>query len=239
MLFRSETLIRPKAGLPDVADQCSVDVIYEQTGAGTLVQLYDPLSTRVVQVPHLPGNELPSGIVTQVDPSDQKLVFMQAPITIRKRLKFNPNTTPPQLEFSGYYNDTAYVGDPLLLPNVMTLADATAIKALDPSHNATFSAAIDALQAATVLDVQGVSSEGSQFKALTAAYAAGQGYVSLAMQNSSACGALPVSIEILKVACPLYQGDIKVLLPDCAFDETVTLRHSADFAGRGDNYAFQ
>jgi uncharacterized delta-60 repeat protein len=232
-----ETLVKPKFGLPNVANQCSVDVIYEQTGPGTLVQLYDPLAVRTVPVSNLPGNQLPAEIVTQVDPTDQKLVFMQAPLTVRKRLKFNPNTVPPRLEFGGYYNDTDFVGEPLLLPNVMTTADANALKAL--SANSTYRAAIDALRATTVLSTSGVASLGSQFKALSAAYAQGQGYVSLAMQNSGACGALPVSVEIIKVTCPLYQGDIKALSPDCPFDETMTLRHSADFAGNGDNYTYQ
>jgi hypothetical protein len=201
------------------------------------VQLYDPLAVRFVPVSGLPGNNLPAEIVTQVDPTDQKLVFMQAPLTVRKRLKFNPNTVPPRLEFGGYYNDTDFVGEPLLLPNVMTLADARALKAL--SANSTYRAAIDALRVQTVQAAGGSSSLGSQFKALSAAYAQGQGYVSLAMQNSGGCGALPVSVEIIKVSCPLYQGDIKALLPDCPFDETMTLRHSADFAGNGDNYAYQ
>jgi uncharacterized delta-60 repeat protein len=232
-----ETLVKPKFGLPNIANQCSVDVIYEQTGPGTLVQLFDPLALRVFPVSNLPGNKLPSEIVTQVDPADQKLVFMQVPLTLRKRLKFNPNTIPPQLEFGGYYNETDYVGDPLLLPNVMTLAEANALKSL--SANATYRAAIDALRAITVAAQAGVSSLGSQFKALSAATAPGPGYVALAMQNSGACGALPVSVEIIKVACPLYQGDIKPIYADCAFDETLTLRHSADFAGNGDNYSYE
>jgi len=236
-LHVGETLVKPKFGLPNIANQCSVEVIYEQTGPGTLVQLYDPLAVRVVPVNNLPGNSLPPEIVTQVDPTDQKLIFMQAPLTLRKRIKFNPNTVPPQLEFGGYYNDTDYVGEPLLLPNVMTLADAGALKAL--SANAVYRAAIDFLRAETVFSEAGVSSLGSQFKALSAAFAQGQGYISLAMQNRDACGTLPISIEILKITCPLYQGDIKAIYADCAFDETLTLRHSADFAGNGDNYKYE
>jgi len=232
-----ETLIKPKFGLPNIANQCSVDVIYEQTGPGTLVQLYEPLPPRVLPVNNLPGNQLPAEIVTQVDPADQKLVFMEAPVTLRKRIKFNPNTTPPQFEFQGYYNDSDFVGEPLLLPNVMTAADAAAMKDLSP--NPAYQADIDALRTLTLASVAGVSSLGGQFKALSAASPAGSGYVALAMQNSTDCGALPVGIEILKVTCPLYQGDIKPIYADCAFDETLTLRHSADFAGRGDDYVYQ
>src|SRR5262249_41723281 len=162
----------------------------------TLVQLYEPLATRSVLVSTLPGNKLPPEIVTQVDPIDQKLIFMQVPLSLRKRVKFNPNSTPRQLEFSGSYNDTDYVGEPLLLPNVMTETDANTLKAL--SSNPTYRAAVDALRAQTILAATGVYSLGGQFKALSAAYAQGtNGYVALAMQNSTDCGALPVSIEII------------------------------------------
>ena len=42
-----------------------------------------------------------------------------------------------------------------------------------------------------------------------------------------------VPYYIFDYTCPLYQGDIKPIYADCAFDETLTLRHSADFAGNG------
>ncbi len=228
-----ETLIKPKFGLPNIANQCSVEVIYEQTGPGTLVQLFEPLAVRSVTVPF----QLPPGIVTQADPVDQKLIFMQVPLSLRKRVKFNPNLVPPRWEFGGYYNDSDYVGDPLLLPNVMTAAEANALKFL--SADIWYQAGIDLLHSVTVLAEYGVSSLGSQFKALSAAFAQGQGYVALAMQNSGDCGALPVSVEIIKVTCPLYQGDIKPIYAECAFDEALTLRHSADFAGYSDSYKYE
>ena len=232
-----ESLIKPKSGLPDIANQCSVDVIYEQTGPGTLVQLYDPLSLRSLPVSNLTGNKLPTEIVTQVDPADQKLVFMSVPLTIRNRLKFNPNVIPPTFEFIGSYDDTTYVGEPLLLPNVMTLAEANILKSLSSDSN--YRSDIDALRSLTINSAAGVSHVESQFKALSAAYASGQGYVSLALQDSTNCGTLPVSVAIIKVTCPLYQGDIKPIYPDCAFDESLTMHHSADFAGNGDNYQYE
>jgi uncharacterized delta-60 repeat protein len=232
-----ETLVKPKFGLPNIANQCSVDVLYEQTGPGTLVQLFDPLAVRVFPVSNLPGNKLPPQIVTQIDPANQKLVFMDVPLTLRKRLRFNPNSNPPQFEFGGYYNDTDFVGEPLLLPNIMTASEAAMLANL--SSDSAYTLAIFNLWAITVNSAAGASSIGSQFKALSAAFANGQGYVSLAMQNSIDCGALPVSVEIIKVTCPLTQGDIKPIYADCAFDETLTLRHSADFAGRGDNYEYE
>jgi hypothetical protein len=119
----------------------------------------------------------------------------------------------------------------------MTLAEANVLKAL--STDANYRADIDALRSLTVQSAEAVSSLGSQFKALSANLAQNNGYVSLVMQNSTDCGALPVSVEIIKVTCPLYQGDIKAIYADCAFDETLTLRHSADFAGSGDNYTYE
>ena len=231
-----ETLAKPKFGLPDIANQCSVEVLYEQTGLGTLVKLHDPLALRTFAVNNLPGNQLPAAIRTQIDPSDQKQILMEVPLTLRKRLKFNPNTIPPRFEFGGDY-DSSSVGEPLLLPNVMTRVEADLLKAL--SSDTSYRNAIDGLRNHTVQTVQGVSALGSQFKALSAAFAQGQGYVTLAMQNSTDCGALPVSLEIIRVTCPLYQGDIKVIYADCAFDEALTLRHSADFAGQADNYEYE
>ena len=70
-----ETLVKPKFGLPNIVNQCSVDVVFEQNGAGTMVQLYEPLAVRVLPVNNLPGNQLPPEIVTQVDPADQKSGF--------------------------------------------------------------------------------------------------------------------------------------------------------------------
>jgi uncharacterized delta-60 repeat protein len=230
-----ETLVKPKFGLPNIASQCSVEVIYEQAGTGRSVQLYDPLAKRILPVSGL--SKLPTSIVTEVDPADQKLVFMEVPLTLRKRIKFNPNTSPAQFEFGGYYNDTDFVGEPLLLPNVMTALEAQALKSL--SADPTYRNAVDQLWRTTVDAMSGVSSLGSQFKALSASSALGQGYVTLAMQNRTACGALPVSLEIIKVSCPLYRGDLKAIYADCAFDEALTLRHSADFAGQGDLYEYE
>ena len=49
----------------------------------------------------------------------------------------------------------------------------------------------------------------------------------------------PVGLEVLKVTCPLYRGQLKIIMSDNAFDEKLTVRHSGDFAGRADQYRFE
>jgi len=86
--------------------------------------------------------------------------------------------------------------------------------------------------------------------ALTAGAATGSGYVTLAFNNDASLGALPVSLEVIKVGClesnattpPIlapYQGQINVISPDNLFDEQLVLRHSGDFGGNPDALAFE
>jgi hypothetical protein len=81
--------------------------------------------------------------------------------------------------------------------------------------------------------------------ALTAGLAQTNGYVTLAFNNVIAPleglgpdRGTPVSMEIIRVSCPLYRGDTKVIYPQDPFDERVNLRHSGDFAGQSDGYEF-
>lgn len=90
--------------------------------------------------------------------------------------------------------------------------------------------------------------------ALTAGFAAGTGYLTVAFNNDPALGALPVSLNVIRVDClrqpeacsgagcsilATYQGEIDILEPDNVFDEQLTLRHSGDFAGRADDVTFE
>jgi hypothetical protein len=84
-------------------------------------------------------------------------------------------------------------------------------------------------------------------KALTAGNAAGTGYITLAYNNDSSLGGLPVSLQVVKVQCGKndkneespYRGNLLVIKSDNLFDEKLTLRHTGDFGGRPDNYEFQ
>ena len=83
-------------------------------------------------------------------------------------------------------------------------------------------------------------------KALTAGNAAGTGYVTVAYNNDSSLGALPVSLQVIKVECAKnslgeespYRGNLLVIKSDNLFDEKLTVRHTGDFGGRPDNFTF-
>jgi hypothetical protein len=74
--------------------------------------------------------------------------------------------------------------------------------------------------------------------ALTSAVAQGEGFVTLVYNNADfSTGA--VTVEVIRVACPFHTGDVKVIYPDCPFNERVALRHNGDFAGKADQYEFR
>lgn len=74
--------------------------------------------------------------------------------------------------------------------------------------------------------------------ALTSAIAQGEGFMTLVFNNADfSTGA--VTVEVIRVSCPLYRGDVKVIYPDCPFNERVALRHNGDFAGQADKYEFR
>ncbi len=83
--------------------------------------------------------------------------------------------------------------------------------------------------------------------ALTAGFAQGTGFVTLAFNNDPSLSPLPVSLNVIRVDClqippdqeSTYQGQINVLEPANVFAEALTLRHSGDFAGSVDGIEFE
>lgn len=77
--------------------------------------------------------------------------------------------------------------------------------------------------------------------ALTAGKTAGEGYVTLAINNDPSLDDAAVSLEVIKVDASfgVYQGAIWVVPSDNIFEETLTLRFSGDFGGDPDNVVFE
>ncbi|MCL5099413.1 MAG: hypothetical protein M1608_18145 [Candidatus Omnitrophica bacterium] len=80
---------------------------------------------------------------------------------------------------------------------------------------------------------------GDLHKALTAGPGTGSGYVTIAENNDARLNGLPVTLHVLRVTNQIYLGDLKVLKPDNVFDEKLTIRHSADFAGEPQRFEFE
>jgi hypothetical protein len=228
-----ETLVKPKFGLPDIAGQSSVEVLYQQASAldqGASVRLIDPVRTRSA-----PLAQLPPDIETR---SRAGLLYFPAlPPHLETRVSYDSNLN--RLQLRGEFVEPP-AGESYLLLNVLTPRDKAVLLGLSTDTN--FSAAVEVLgtQAATPLEVP-PDSLGFDSLALTAGDAQGTGYVTLVFGNSTELSAPsePIDLKVIKVTCPLYRGELKEIKHSNPLAEQLTLRHSGDFAGRPDDYEFE
>jgi len=237
-LQTGETLVVQKVGLPNIIGQMSVERVYESLNHNTTgsipgrqnIMLIDPLRERSVDLDELPSG--PDAIETENRAG--KLYFSGLPPQLKSRICWDPASY--KLSLVGEFYDM--MGEDLLLVNVLTARDKAFLDGL--TTNQTFKDAVTALYELTsgpiILSGKDSNSVG---KAVVGVSAGNGGYATLAMQNHPSCGALPVSLEIIRVVNNLYRGDIKVIEPDCCFDEKLTLRHAGDFAGKADRYCFK
>lgn len=225
--------MKPKFGLPDIAHQTSVEIVYDQSIAnnkGSLVRLIDPTREFGVDLAATPGD-----VATATQGG--KVYFPTLPPFLRERFYFDP--TAQKLKFRGQFVEPP-AGEYYLLMNVISARDRAILLSL--SHDLTFNAAINKLADANKSGLDVVRNALSfDSLALTAGFSHGTGYVTVAFGNNSVLSppAEPVSLEVIKVTCPTYQGEIKVIPSGNPFDEKITMRHSGDFAGQAENYIFE
>ena len=194
--------------------------------------------------------------------------FQGMPPHLQQRFYFDPlRGAGGTLVFIGTFHDEA-AGEDYLDLNALTAAEETLIKDLIPSgdgNEANWDAAIDALntrvetfkvdpaQAGSYIvdttknadvgenELTFVSSPDTAVDsyALTGT-GKGSGYVTLVFGNGKAFtpDGDPVAVQIIKVSPQLYVGDLKVISSSNPLDEKVTLRHSADFAAKPEDYEF-
>lgn len=228
-----ETLVQPKNGLPQIAGQTSVEVLYQQalpTQDRVSVRLIDPVRTRFVALA-----QLPTDVTTRVRAG--LLYFPTLPPHLEGRVSYDP--VAKRLQLRGEFVEPP-AGESYLLLNVLPPRDRTVLAALSP--NAAWQTAVAALaaQATGLIDVP-PDSTGFDSLALTAGDAQGTGYVTLAFGNSTnlSAPADPISLSVLKVTCPPYRGELKVIESSNPLAEKLTLRHSGDFAGKPDEFEFE
>ena len=232
-LHVAETLVKPKFGLPDISLQSSVEILYQQSdalGQGSSVKLIDPTREREVTLLQLPPD------ATTVNESGT-IYFPTLTPQLRNRFRYDP--VNHKLKFRGEFVQPV-AGEYYLLLNVITDREKAILLAL--SNDSAFKTAVNSLALACA-NVWEVSPTATAFDtlALTAGFAKGSGFVTLAFGNSTnlTAEADPVSVEIIKVVCPTYKGELKVIQSANPFDEKLTLRHSGDSAGRTDDFIFE
>lgn len=232
-LRAGETLVKPKNGLPQIAGQTSVEILYDQSvmrESGDSVRLIDP-----VRVRRVPLAQLPPDIATRVRAG--QLHFPSLPPHLESRISYDPVVR--ELQFRGEFVEPP-AGEAYLLLNVLTARERGILDGL--STDAAWRGAVNALaeQAGNVVLVP-PDSTGFDSLALTAGHSQGTGYVTLAFGNSTnlSAPAEPISLSIIKVTCPLYRGQVKVIESSNPLAEVLTLRHSGDFAGRPEDFQFE
>jgi len=238
-----QTVINGGSGVPAIDGQGSVDILFDQSeaqGGGQSATLVDPVRVRVGSV-IIEEDDFPPDIeIQKVKMKDGRSlwIFPRLSLALRERVGYDPETG--KLEFWGVIMVPDF-GDDYPILNVMSTNEKAELCALDDKNPE----CTDSLWDKAVADLYEVAREPvsdigfDDTVALTAGFAEGTGYVTLVFKNSEECGDLPVEVKIIKVVPELYTGTITAIYPDCAFDETITLRHSGDFGGRPGDYRFQ
>lgn len=234
-----EILIDAKFGLPQINGQCSVDFLFPKSGPPR-AKLIDPTIARKA---HLA--ELPAGIETAIGAGGVK-TFPGLPPASNFRLSYNEQTQT--LEWKGILVEPT-IGDSYVLINVISPAEEAAIRKLSTAPE--WGAAINELVgpenatnrqfggAGDTYDIKNSTTDLYDTLALTTGDAQSTGYVTIAFQNADACGALPVSLQIIEVVADLDSGAVAVVNPSCVFEEKLTLMQTADFGGEPQNFEMQ
>ena len=144
-----ETLLTAKRGLPGVKDMARAQVIFDDLDpndtdpATALARLFDPLSARTVK---LEANFKMPDDLKRLNVSGKE-VFTDLPYALRARLSYDPINK--WLSWAGFLDESG-VGEPLLLPNLMTARERDRIKAATSDPTATaWCQAVDDLYALT------------------------------------------------------------------------------------------
>ncbi|MBP7829411.1 MAG: hypothetical protein KA248_05800 [Kiritimatiellae bacterium] len=243
----AQTLTTPTHGLPDIWDQLSVEVVYQQsvqTNAGPSVTLFDPVVEHGANLSNQVVQTMIESDVAARELTSSKVRFPGLPPSLYDRIYYDPDEgSYGQLMIEGQLVQPL-TGDAYLLLNLLEeyeQAQAQGVAAgLDTDTVQAWNAAVNALpQGLTLIQPNGPYVNA----ALYAGLSNGLGYVTLAFNNSTngqqVPEGLPISLEIIQVVPELYSGAIEVLEPEDVLDEQLTLRASPDFAGQLEDYEFQ
>ncbi len=197
-----------------------------------------------------------------------KTYFQGLPPSLQQRIYLDPmRGSKGSLVFIGQFHDQV-IGDDYLDLNLLTTAEETLVKDLVPTESLDKSSWDAAISLLTTLvqtfkldpakfgtyivdSTKDVSVDDKSLAVISSAETAvdsyavtatgqGAGYVTMVFGNGKAFTPAgdPVQVQVFKVNHQLYPGDLKIIMSSNPLDEQVTLRHSADFAGKPDDYEF-
>jgi hypothetical protein len=240
-----QTLTAAAEGLPDVWDQLSIEIPYQQSqrnGNGTCAQVFDPVVAHGAPLAQNTVQKMIDADLAQHDSTDAYVRFPALSPSLYQRIYYDPNRgSDGELMLEGI-RIAPLTGDAYLLLNALSAAEQSAARAIaDGQDFATeWATAVNALSNAVTSIQPNVPYVNA---ALYAMEGRGTGYVTLAFNNSTNIlqvpPALPVSLSIIRVVPDLYPGDLEVIEPENVLDETLSLRISPDYAGEIDDFIFQ
>ncbi len=125
-----QTLTTPVSGLPDVRNMANARMIYDsldpsgQSGLSSLTRLFDPISERYVS---LGSAFVLSPVIKTATDSRGRQVFVDLPFALRVRLSYDSRN---KWLYFGSFEDRSSIGEPLVLPNILTPSERDTVKAL-------------------------------------------------------------------------------------------------------------
>lgn len=247
----AQTLAEASGGLPDIWNQASVDVIYQQSEArnnGPSVVLYDPAIEQAQNLEKSVVDELAAAGKARKEVTSPRYRFGDVSPALEERLYYDPNRGKGgQLVLEGMLHEPL-TGTPYVLPNWLTEPERAGLLALDDGLSASaktaWENAVKGLPLAKNTPVK--ANDAYVNAALSSAPPTNKnahGYVTLAFNNSTNTGrvspGLPVSLQILRVSTNLWGAQyLDVIEPDNALEEKLTLVYPDDFGGEAGNYEF-
>ncbi|HOW96705.1 MAG TPA: LamG domain-containing protein [Kiritimatiellia bacterium] len=245
----AQTLTLATRGLPDIWNQLSVDVIYQQSrtnGHGDSVSLFDPMVEHAVDLDISVINAMVSAGLARKDLTSSRYILSGLAPSLRSRMYYDPDRGESgQLVLGGEYR-TTLTGGGYLLPNLLDTQDREdAMTMADPlagDKKTAWVSAVNALPTNITLIVPNVPYVKAALCSALSAQSNAVGYVTLVFNNSTNAQqvppSLPVSLSIIKVVPELYNAFLDVIESDDALDEKLSLRYAADYAGRAEEYDF-
>lgn len=248
----AQTLAEASGGLPDVWNQASVDVVYQQSEAkkfGTSVVLYDPAQDKVADLKKSVVDSLEASGKARKETTSARYRFGDISPALEERLFYDPTRgSDGQLVLEGMLR-APLTGTPYVLPNWLTKEERDGLlalgEALSGNTKTLWEAAVGALPVDTATVIQ--ANDAYVNAALSSAPPTNQnayGYVTLAFNNSTNTGrvapGLPVSLQVIRVTTNLWGSQyLDVIEPDNALEEKLTLVYPDDFGGIADLYEFE
>ncbi len=245
-----ETLTTAQNGLPDIWDQASVDIVYQQSSYDPTntnsrsVFLFDPICARgstlnraLDSYGFTVGGREPNAYLR-----NGLYYFNGLPPDLAERFYYNPMLSSGNLVLIGE-QVTPLAGDSYLMVNVLNMRQRDILTSLVDSNNpymtewatAISQLAIDAVELPPNTPFTGIALN---------APGSGAGYVVLAFNNATnpvmgVSPSAPISLSLLRVTTNLATGAVMPMEdPYNLLSEQMSMLFTLDFAGEPGNYLF-